>query len=117
MNHRLTIVLLLCLLCPTVQAGRARKSKSKGKRRARVVQVRPSCPPCPVTGCPDSLVVLTQAQQEEIDRKKAQTRQDFDREFAQWIAKQPVMSKAAENVLRETARVFYGYGKGERVER
>ncbi len=114
-----TIVLLLCLIFTPADAARRRKPRAKGKGRAvRVVTVRESCPPCAQqTSCPDKVIVSAQDEQSATEAKRARLRQNFEREFAEWLARQPSMSPAAAGVLRETARVWFGKGIGEAVQK
>ena len=106
----LAIILLFALTTPT----EARRRKRPTKRRAPIT--RP-CPPCAPTGCPDKIITLTQAEAEAADSRRAQSRHNFERSFAEWLARQPDMSPAAASVLRETARVWYGRGRGEVIQK
>lgn len=110
-KHIILTILLLSLLSLPAEA-RKRKPVRKGKRA-----IAHTCPPCIQNGCPDKVITLTQAEQDAIDSRRARVRTDFERDFAEWLARQPNMSPAAASVLRETARQWYGKGKGEVIQK
>lgn len=112
----LALTLLLLSLLPLPAEARKRKPVRKAKRK--ITRTAPVvCPPCVQNGCPDKVITLTQAEQDVIDSRRARVRVDFERSFAEWLARQPNMSPAAASVLRETARVWYSRGKGEVIQK
>jgi hypothetical protein len=115
MRKLFVIILLLLFLFASAEAAGKRKPRGKKRigRRAHAV-VRVTCPPCIQQGCPDKIIVISQQDQETIDRKIAERRrrielaeQKFETEFASWLSKQPVMTPEAAAVLRETARHWH----------
>ena len=109
----LALTLLLLSLLPLPAEARKRKPVRRAKRT-----ITHACPPpCIQNGCPDKVITLIQAEQDAIDSRRARVRVDFERDFAEWLARQPNMSPAAASVLRETARQWYGRGKGEAIQK